>query len=309
MEESLDKVEEGGQEWTVMMAEFYERFSQWMALAKEPPADAARVTAVLAMLAQVTQWAPPVQRGKRTYSDEKFVESVRAQLAEGKKAVSERQLEALARTAVRHREQIPNGEARLCAAGFAGLVEEERQAPPHELVLRKFELLRQVAMEEGQRRFIDSLAQQQASGRRLSPAQMGALDRVLQRSAAVIPNFEQECRALGIALQPETLETDLQSGPLLEVFSKIATWREPVKRGKMTYDDKAFYESLARQYQMRRSLSPRQRYALGKMIFRYRDQIPDFDATLLRLGLRKAKDQPPAGNTDAAAAPAAEGAP
>ena len=293
MEESLDKVEEGGVEWTAMMAEFYGRFSNWMALAKEPPADKARVDAVLSLLEPVREWAPPAKRGRRTYSDEKFVASVREQLAEGKKPVSDRQLDALGRIAVRYRGQIPDGENRLAAAGFADMVEEERNAPPRAIALRKFELLQAVEMDERGRKFIDSLAQQEASGRRLTAPQSAALDRALLRHAAVIPDFERERQLLGIVAEAASMEPDRESGPLLEVMGRITTWREAVKRGKKTFDDKEFFESLSRQFKQRGGLSPRQRFALGKMLFRYKEQIPDFEETVQRLGLRKAKEKAP----------------
>ena len=302
MEESLDKVEEGGIEWTAMMSEFYGRFTNWMALAKEPPADMTRVNAVLSLLQEVREWAPPTKRGKRNYSDDKFVTSIREQIEKGEKSVSDRQLDALGRIGVRYREQLADGETRLGAAGFAGMIEEERNAPPREIALRKFELLQPIEMDERGRKFIDSLAQQEASGRRLTPAQAAALDRALLRFAAMIPNFEQEKQQLGIVAEAASLEPDLESGPLLEVAAKIVTWREPVKRGKRTFDDKDFFESLSRQFKQRGGLSPRQRAALGKMLFRYKEQIPDFEETALRLGLRKNKPK-----TDEAAP--GEGAP
>jgi len=298
MEASLDKVEEGSVEWTAMMAEFYGRFSHWMALAKEPPADMARVNAVLSLLEEVREWAPPTKRGKRNYSDDAFTASIRDQIAKGVKSVSDRQLDALGRIAVRYREQIPDGETRLGAAGFAGMIEEERNAPPREVALRKFELLRAVEMDERQRKFFDSLAQQEASGRRLTPAQTAALDRALMRFAAVIPNFEQERQQLGIVADSASMEPDHESGPLLEVMCKVTSWREPVKRGKATFDDKEFFESLSRQFKQRGGLSPRQRAALGKMLFRYKEQIPDFEETVQRLGLRKNKDKAAAENAE-----------
>ncbi|MEI8243569.1 MAG: type I DNA topoisomerase [bacterium] len=292
MEESLDKVEEGVVDWTAMMAEFYGRFSHWMALAKEPPADPLRVEASLSLLACVREWAPPTKRGKRNYSDDKFVESIREQMAQGKKQVSDRQLDALGRIAVRYREQIPDGEQRLGAAGFAAMIEEERNAPPREIALRKFELLQPIEMDERQRKFIDSLAQQEASGRRLTAPQSAALDRALLRHAAMIPDFEQEKQRLGIVAEAASLEPDSESAPLLEVMGKVATWRPAVKRGKRTFDDKDFFESLSRQFRQRGGLSPRQRAALGKMLFRYKEQIPDFEETVQRLGLRKNKEKP-----------------
>lgn len=290
MEESLDQVEAGGVQWTAMMRDFYGRFTKWMANAKEPPADRAKVDGVLALLSHVTAWAPGMKRGKRTYSDDTFAASVREQLEEGEKPVSDRQLEALARIAVRYREQIPDGVRKLQALGYGGLIEAELSAPPPEFTRRRFELLANVELEERQRKFIDSLAQQDAAGRRLTPAQMAALDRVLARHAAVIPNYEQASRELSIAAEGTSTEPDHESGPLLEVMGKIANWKPPVKRGRATFDDRAFFTSLAQQFQRRASLSPRQRAALAKMMFRYKDQIPDFEATVQRLGLRKSKE-------------------
>jgi hypothetical protein len=55
----------------------------------------------------------------------------------------------------------------------------------------------------------------------------------------------------------------------------------------MTFDDKAFFASLADQFGRKRSLSPRQRYALKRMAFRYKAQIPEFDRYADQLGLNK----------------------
>jgi hypothetical protein len=61
MEESLDRIEEGGVEWTVMMGDFFGQFKQWMEQAKEPPADTGKVTAVLGLLEHVAAWGPAVR--------------------------------------------------------------------------------------------------------------------------------------------------------------------------------------------------------------------------------------------------------
>jgi hypothetical protein len=121
---------------------------------------------------------------------------------------------------------------------------------------------------------------------------MAALDRILSRHAAVIPDFAGECARLGITVEAASLEPDHESGPLLETMRSIGTWRAPVARGKKTFNDKDFFDSLSRQFQQRGGLSPRQRAALGKMILRYKEQIPDFENTVQRLGLRKGKEKP-----------------
>jgi DNA topoisomerase-1 len=289
MEESLDRVEEGGVEWTRMLHEFYGRFRAWMAQAKEPPADAGRVAGVLALLEQVRTWPPAVKRGRRTLSDETFVASVRKQLAGGEKPVSDRQLEALARIAIRNRAQIADADARLGTLGFGELLAAEQAAPPAEIVLRRFDLLRPIEMDERQRGFLDSLEQQQRAGRRLSPNQMRALDRALVRHAQVIPDFERLRVELGVQAGDEHAAPDHESGPLLEVMGRVTQWHEPVTRGAKTFDDRAFFTSLSDQFRRRGSLTPRQRAALARMLFRYKDQIPDFEATVQRLGLRRGK--------------------
>jgi len=291
MEESLDKIEEGSIEWTSMMQTFYTQFNTWMSLAKEPPADRAKVDAMLALLDNVREWAPPVPYGKRTYSDEKFIASIRQQIEKAEKPISDRQLEALARIAVRYRAQIPDSEPRIESLGFAAILEAERTAPPREITLRKFDLIQSLEMDERQRKFLTSLSQQEAAGRRLTPAQVGALDRILLRHAALIPNFEEECGKLGIQDTESQAEPDHESKPVLDLFAHVTTWRPPVKRGRSTFDDKAFFDSLSQQFQRRGALSPRQRAALGKMLFKYKTQIPDFDAVVQKLGLQKPKEQ------------------
>ena len=56
---------------------------------------------------------------------------------------------------------------------------------------------------------------------------------------------------------------------LLEGLKAVTQWAEPVKRGRFTYDDKAFYESLAKQYAAGRRFSEKQQAALAKMAAKY----------------------------------------
>ncbi|MCX7006634.1 MAG: hypothetical protein NTY53_05190, partial [Kiritimatiellaeota bacterium] len=57
-------------------------------------------------------------------------------------------------------------------------------------------------------------------------------------------------------------------------FRGVKEWKEPVQRGRRTWDDKEFFHSLARQFGQRKQLSPRQLAALKKMIKKYADQLP-----------------------------------
>jgi DNA topoisomerase-1 len=287
MEEGLDQVEEGGVEWTQMMGDFFKSFKQWMELAKEPPADAGKVSAVLALLKHVSKWAPEVQRGKRKYSDERFVTSVIEQMESGEKPVSDKQLEALAKIAIRYREQIPEAESALAGLGFHEIIASDNAAPSNEDAMRRFDLLKTIRLSETQEAFVTSLRQQAESGRKLSEKQLAAINRIIAQNAAQFENFDEVKRNLQLDVAEAEQQPDLESPLLLEMLGAVATWQEPVTRGKMTFDDKAFFASLTDQYGRKKFLSPRQRYAMKRMCFRYKAQIPQFERYAEQLGLNK----------------------
>jgi len=286
MEDLLDEVESGNVEWTQMLADFYRQFDAWMEKTKAPPADPDAVRRTLDVLSGVTEWAPEVQRGRRKYSDLRFVESIGAQLEEGEKPVSARQFEALLRIGCRYREQVPAIEGLLGELGYANLLAEPEVQKPLESTERKLSLLQGVELDEKTSGFVESLAAQVAGSRRLSDAQVAALDSIVVAHAAMIEGFEEkrELLALNAAAQEDT-----ESGPLLEAMSAVTEWKPPVKKGRRVFDDKAFYESLSEQFERRKSLSPRQRGALKRLCGRYRGQIPDFDALAAKYGLRTSK--------------------
>ena len=285
MEEGLDRIEEGQVEWAKMMEDFYGRFQEWMEKCKAPPADAGKVSAVLTMLEQVREWGPEVKRGRRTYSDEKFVASVRDQI--GDKDVTEKQLAALVKIAIRYRAQIKDADAALDGLGFSEALEQDRAAPSNEEAERRFEVLAGMNLSETQEPFVASLRQQADSGRKLSERQLAALDRIIVQNAPQIENFDEVKNALGLSADAPEMAPDHESPELLALLQNVGQWQEPVKRGKRVFDDQAFFKSLKDQFDGKRALSPRQRYALRRLVFRYKAQIPDFDKHAERLGLSK----------------------
>ena len=293
MEEQLDEVEEGKVEWTHMMKDFYASFLGWVEKAKGPPADLGKVRGLLDMLDGVKQWAEPTKRGKRTYSDEKFAVSVREQMDEGSKPITDRQLEALLKLALRYREQVPDFEA---AAGRLKIEEElathaKAAEPPDAAMIRKLELLQGIPF-EGPRevrkkiyddgKFYASLHDQVRSGKRLSDNQVRVLDRLLQKYSAHIPGFEEIARELNLE-QP--LPGDPAAGPLLELMRGIQSWKPATVRGKRSWDDQVFFKSLDEQFSRKKSLSPKQVGALKKMLRRYAEQVPGYDDKIQDLGL------------------------
>ncbi|MDA0991970.1 MAG: DNA topoisomerase, partial [Verrucomicrobia bacterium] len=275
MEESLDAIERGEQEWTSMLGGFYTEFEQWMQATKLPPAEEAHVQGVLDLLTGVTDWAPEVKRGKRTYSDDRFIQSIHKQIADGKRAVSQRQLEALVKMAWRYRPQLPDTEARLNEMGFAELLASPELQPPMETTERKLEIAAGLELAEQTSAFVESLDGRVKSGRRLTPAQIAALNNVLLANASKIENFEALRVELDLGNEDQE---DKESGPLLEAMSAVKEWNPPVQRGKRTFNDQEFYISLSGHHEARGFLSPRQRAALKRMVKRYNAQIPHYKA-------------------------------
>jgi DNA topoisomerase-1 len=283
MEESLDKIEEGELAWEAMVGEFYEKFAVWFEKAKGPPADTAKVLFVLEKLEVIREWAPEVKHGKRTYSDAKFVESIREQLVEGAKPVTERQLTALVRLACRYEDQIDGIRKIIEDAGLSDMAAESDagSSRPSENTLKKLDLLKEVECQApakrgkrtyDDRKFIDSLRRQADSGRSLSVGQRRQVDRLLLKYSSQIQGFDELRKELAIE-EPVAGDDAGVIRAMLDSMGGVKDWREPTTRGNRVFDDHAFYESLSQQFRERGSLSPRQVAALKRLSNKYKDQI------------------------------------
>ena len=277
MEELLDEVEQGKVEWTTMLKDFYARFQVWMVNAKGPAAEPQHVESVLTALDQVKEWGPETKRGRRTYSDKKFTASIRDQLVEGKKALSARQLETLGRMALRYREQMPELDKTLTGAGLARLLDETPPEPPKPSTIEKMAILKTVEFDPPTERrgrkfddkaFVSSLQRRVDQNRELSPAQTQVLNRLVNKYAEKIPNFEAIRDRLGLD-EPTGGVEDAESGALLEQMKVVTEWKQVTTKTGKTFDDKTFYDSLARQFSQRKSLTPRQKSALKRMAKKY----------------------------------------
>ncbi len=298
MEEALDEIERGHVEWRSMLSDFYGSFEKWVADSKEPPAEKELVRDLLGVLKQVQQWAPESKRGKKTYSDKAFVESVQEQLEEGKKAVSMRQVEALVKMLGRYKDQLGDVQPLVERAGLQALYRTAAapKQPPRQTTHQKLELLDAIQFDEPRKvgakvyddeKFCHSLRDQVLAGRRLSENQIRYLDRLVVKYAAQIPDFEQRSGELGLTAEEQ--EADNESGPILGLMEQIQEWAPAVQRGKREWDDRKFYESLKQQFDAKKSLSPRQRATLKKMCARYHEQIPGYAEAAERLGLPEPK--------------------
>ena len=274
MEESLDNIEEGKVNWTAMLGDFYKQFQEWMEGVKEPPADQDAVRRVLDAMLKVTEWAPEVKRGKRTYSDNLFVESIRKQLGEAKKLISRRQMEALVRIACRYKTHVEGMEGVITDAGHAEMLTAPESQPPRESTMLKLEILKKLDMEESAKKFVESLYSQASTGRRLSDRQVNALNRILVSHSSQVQDYEALKGQLEVAHEEQQAE-DPECGEILNAMSSITAWRDPVTRGRRVFDDKLFYQSLSQHYGRKKFLSVRQKAALKKMYEKYRDQIKE----------------------------------
>jgi len=122
-------------------------------------------------------------------------------------------------------------------------------------------------------KFFNSLKKQMESGKALSEKQMNAFRRIASKYAEKTGQEEKlnsllkldEINAAAAAGNPEV-------EALLTQMANVTKWAEPVTKGKRTFDDKSFFESLKKQYNDRKTLSSRQIFALKKIAAKYAEK-------------------------------------
>lgn len=255
MEDALDKVADGSLDWESEVADFYAKLTDWLA------ADPMRVAPVLGQLGQVKEWKAPTltKTGKVSWDDHAFYEEMRGNVSKGE-PLTKAQLATLTRMAIAYRDQLPGLEAVVGPLPPA-LDKAELQS--------LFDALGERNLTAWEKRFTESVREQFARKGDLSPKQMAMLRRIASPAEdADRPDNEAPAREL------------------LGAFSGVRAWAEPVKRGKRTYDDRAFVDSLARQLDDRHFLTERQFEALKRLVRAYREQIPDYPALAERHGIK-----------------------
>lgn len=286
MEAQLDKVEEEGEPMNAMLSEFYAKFLIALKEATPAPPSSDKFKVVFALLDQVEQWKEPKKVGRRVYDDKAFVESVKAQMAEGR-PLSARQLEFLVRMVSLYADQIPGAETKLKESGIGAGASIVAQKADEELVKYCFEVMDRIGgMTKNP--FLKSLHEQYDRGRALSQKQFQILARAVGENAGSLPDCAEICERLAEYVPGGFVakEADPAIEGLLRLMKSVSDWREPAKKGKRVYDDKGFVESLEEQFARRHTLSPRQVMALRRVAVAYRDKIPDYDANAEALGLK-----------------------
>ena len=140
-------------------------------------------------------------------------------------------------------------------------------------------------------RFFRSLAQQATVSGGLSASQREALRKLALKYAPRIPDFPALAEQLGwsgagsseaegapegaaLSSPEEEARRSEKVEALLSLTQAVQQWNPPVKRGKISYDDKKFVDSLREQWKKRGSLSERQLAAWIKTLSRYQGQLP-----------------------------------
>ena len=305
MEEKLDMVEEGKQPWVSMMQEFYDKFITWLQEAKDADApESSDAAAVLALFDGIT-YAPARKVGRRTFNDADFVKSVQDKFStEGK--ISAKQYSALLNLAARYYNSFSDKTLLAMPDALRITIEEEAEKlREKEAVLQEeaeqaktidyaglFAAFDKVKWDEPVKRgkvtyddkkFFDSLKKQALAGKLLSDRQTAALAKMANKYQSQLSNagnvFDilktQAPATTGDSAEAapaaEVVQNDTSSDAkkLIQALAEVKTWEEPVKKGRFSFDDKKFFQSVKKQFDEGKTLSPKQIAALDKLATKY----------------------------------------
>jgi DNA topoisomerase I len=305
MEGKLDDVEEGKECWTDMLQEFYEQFVKWLDNAKYKGApDTDKVTPLLKSFDEIKNWEAPVKTGTRSRAknDKTFSDSIKKQFEKNGK-LSKKQWDSLLRLAIKYSEQIPGLSKIADDFNFANEISEAKEALKEqkkanaekqkansavtESMMKAIDSLSEDAIKEfsfnnsfrfNEETFFKSLLQRAKQEQSFSAKQQNVFCRIITNNKEKIPNFDELKRILGFSEEdyqnnaknaPVDEEKSKEISDLLIKFDNFNNWGEPQKKGKRTFNDKDFYTSLKKQFEVKKQLSPKQVFALKKLVTKY----------------------------------------
>lgn len=303
MEEALDHIEEGKLNWTEMLQDFYKKFQGWLgahgATGLLPGASGIPGLDYQKLLetAFPEGFAYKTPENSR-FNDNKFVDSLKKQLGNGK-VLSPRQFQALLALLANYRGEHPHIATLVEESGLTGQLpvpsdsdaaRKESTAEPlspetRELLTKLQKVTWEPAVKRGKRtyddgKFFRSLQRQAKESDSLSVPQCNALQK-LGEKYGVVSKAEISPANTSEAGDSEADgngndEMSGRIGELLKLSEHITQWREPSGKGRFKFDDKEFVASLQKQFLVKRTLSDKQVNALGKVLGKYTEQIPNF---------------------------------
>ena len=289
-------METGSLNWVNLMTDFYASFAVWVNDAKESGAPAPEKAKEIVSLFDNITFAEPPQGASRKFDDRKFVNSIREKFDKSGK-LSEKQYQALAVLAARYIDQIDlqslsaDLKELLDAALKASQekVEKLKNRPPapadggYTPVFASFANV-QFATPKSTRKnafneekFFKSLKKQAESGSALSEKQLAALKRMAVKYQDQLTDKNKVFELLQITDGESDSASDtnapkitpVQIGEIINALNQITEWAPAEKKGRFTFDDKKFFQSLARHYAEKKSLSDKQSAALEKLAAKY----------------------------------------
>ncbi len=229
----------------------------------------------------------PAGRGGKAFNEEKFFKSLKDQALSGK-ILSPKQNSALLTIVKRHSESITEF-AEVCQLLGADIGEVKRELSEksefQEIYNKVFPMFDKVewAKPSGRSRkndeaFFKSLKSQALNGKILSEKQVAALVKLATKYQELMPEYAEFCKLMGVDPTSATEEKGTESlsaadraklDEMLKFMDGITEWEKPIKRGKKTFSDEKFYQSLKKQFESGKALSEKQVSALQKMISKY----------------------------------------
>jgi hypothetical protein len=263
MEEALDKIAAGELPWVSEVEAFYGKLLEWLA------ADATRVKRILDLLGTITQWKEPSygKNDKIVWSDEAFYNEMRAAYERYcadpciATAITKPQLATLIRMAISYRHLL---------SGLDEVIGPQPGGEDVTEIAALFETLATATLNDWERRFVSSLKVQYDTKGALSPKQAAILKKIAAGDA-----------------KTERPENEAAAQELLASLDSVTTWNPPIKRGKRTYDDKEFVDSLKSQLAEKHFLTVPQFEALKKLVRGYHEQIANYAALAAKFEIKE----------------------
>ena len=167
-------------------------------------------------------------------------------------------------------------------------------------VLPVIEVLEKGGVPEARREFFTSMRDQVRRGRALSPKQTPWLFRIFHEAgqAGMVAGYGPDlCKALGVPWT-EVEQVDAERvNAVLGALAQVGEWEPAATRRGRTYDDKAFFEDVAKGWRERGRMFPKALAALERMLARYSGQVPGAAAILEKYGIAAPKARRAAGKS------------
>ncbi|MBO4618985.1 MAG: type I DNA topoisomerase [Victivallales bacterium] len=313
MENQLDEIEAGNENWVDMLHKFYDGYQTWLADAGAMPSvgsvDNQLIRQLLGLFPKDFAFDPPVKGARSTRDDARLVHDLQKQVTAGKKPLTDRQSAALIRMTAKYAMRDASLLAAAEKIGLGDFLRQQIEAyqsatqkqsettttgePLSPAVEKLLEAMKSIVWEKptatGRRkpfdagRFFRSILHQAETAHTLTAKQIAAIGKLASRNSEQIPGYTELAKELNLTALESAEDDAVKNGKgqnagtdltqtceeLFRRVEAITEWKPAAKRGRRTYDDKAFVDSLHDQFLRKGSLSDKQVAALQKLLAHY----------------------------------------